>query len=251
LASGLYLKNQSVQYILPGVRVHVGPIHTPPDTCPYLPDQHALMEVFIASEVSAAELAMLLEKGWRKFGHQYFRPACPACKKCIPLRVLADKITPSASQLKILNRNRDTEVRIGPLEFRPEIFEVYKDHSLFKFKKASDIDEFIESFYQTSCPSLQAEYYVQGQLAAVGFIDQAENALSSVYFAYRHEFSRKGPGIFSVLKECAFTASLGLAYYYLGYWIADNRSMEYKGRFWPHELYDWTTEKWFMPDLNH
>src|SRR5258708_3761674 len=49
-------------------------------------------------DVSPAELDLLLERGWRRFGPIYFRPACSTCSECVSLRVLADRFAPSKSQ---------------------------------------------------------------------------------------------------------------------------------------------------------
>ncbi len=202
------------------------------------------LEYFFATWIDEEELDRLLADGWRVFGQFYFRPACPSCRACIPLRVRARELVLSRSQRKVRNRNRDTQVRIGPPRFRDEIYEVYRDHTATKFGRESDPAEFMQSFYRPSCPSLQSEYYVEGELAAVGFLSRSANALSSVYFVYRDRYRRRAPGVFSVMYECAYAASLGLEYYSLGYYISDNKSMSYKGNFEPHERYEWSRGAW-------
>jgi arginine-tRNA-protein transferase len=136
------------------------------------------------------------------------------------------------------------EVRFNALEYRDEIFEIYRDHSINRFGKESDPDEFIAAFYTPSCPAMQSEYYLNGELVAVGFIDISSRALSSVYFAYKTSCEHLRLGTYSVLREVEYAASLGLAYYYLGYYIEENRRMEYKGHFHPHEKYDWSSSRW-------
>jgi arginine-tRNA-protein transferase len=130
------------------------------------------------------------------------------------------------------------------LEFRDEIFEVYEDHSYNRFNKASEHEDFYETFYTQSCPAMQSEYYVNNKLAAVGFIDVSSNALSSVYFVYRNEFSKLRLGTFSVINETQFALKLGLSYYYLGYYIESNQSMSYKNSFHVNEKMSWETDLW-------
>ena len=45
-------------------------------------------------------------------------------------------------------------------------------------------------------------------------------------------------------KEIEFAKSLGLKYYYLGYYIENNKSMSYKNRFFPNEKYIWESGFW-------
>lgn len=217
---------------------------SPSEECPYLPAQTMALEYFFATWIGEDELDSLLADGWRVFGQFYFRPACPSCRACIPLRVRARELVLSRSQRRVRNRNRDTVVRIGPPSFRDEIFEVYRDHNATKFGRESDPVEFMQSFYRPSCPSLQSEYFIGDELAAVGFLSRSANALSSVYFVYRDRYRRLALGVFSVIYECAYAASLGLEYYSLGYYINDNKSMSYKGNFEPHERYVWAQRVW-------
>ena len=212
--------------------------------CAYIEGLQWRFEYFFARGLDEGELDELLSRGWRKFGEYYFRPRCAACSRCIPLRVRAGEFAPTRSQRRIMRNCAAVEVRFGGLSFREEIFEVYRDHSLNRFGKESDRDDFITSFYSPSCPGLQSEYYLDGNLIAVGFLDRSGDSLSSVYFVFRSEYKEYRLGSFSVIKEVEFAASLGLHHYYLGYYIAENRSMEYKGHFHPHEKYDWADKTW-------
>jgi arginine-tRNA-protein transferase len=214
------------------------------EPCPYLPGQTMRLAFFLADAVGPEELDALLAGGWRLFGHYYFRPACPSCRACVPLRVLAHALVPTASQRRVLKRNHLTEVKVGPLEFREEVFGVYEEHSRSRFGKTAHVHEFLFAHYSPSCDSLQSEYTVDGRLAAVGFLSRSVHALSSVYFVFDSRSARLSPGVFSVFAESRWAVQQGLEYYYLGYWIAANRSMRYKADYGPHETRDWDTGEW-------
>lgn len=216
----------------------------PPEPCPYLPGRQMRLEFFYAERVEAEEFDELLATGWRKFGRFYFRPKCPSCRECVPLRVLVDGVRMTRSQRKIWKRNRETAVTVRPMAYHDDVYRVYKDHSEHKFGKQTTLEEFLVGFYGTSCPSLQSEYRVDGELAAVGFLDHGVESLSSVYFVYAERFSRLGLGVCSVMAEAAHARETGLKYYYMGYCISDNQSMSYKGRFERHERYDWESGEW-------
>ena len=49
-------------------------------------------------DVSPKELDAMLERGWRRFGPCYFRPACSPCGECVTLRIVVDAFTPNKSQ---------------------------------------------------------------------------------------------------------------------------------------------------------
>ncbi len=216
--------------------------------CQYLPDRQWRFRYFFASQLDAVELDELLRRGWRKFGYYYFRPSCRGCQACVPIRVRTEDFKPSKNQKELLKKNRHVEVDFGPLEFDEEVFRIYKRHSMERFGNESSLDEFVMNFYSESCPALQSNYYVDGKLAGVGFLDRSSEALSSVYFIFDTDYSRYSLGTYSVLKEIEHAASLGLPYYYLGYYIPECDRMRYKGRFRPHELFDWNDEKWSVAE---
>jgi leucyl-tRNA---protein transferase len=212
--------------------------------CSYIEDRMWRFEYFFAHGLDGRELGLLLQRGWRKFGHYYFRPSCGECRRCVPIRILAREFVPGKSQRRIAKRCAAIEVRFGELDYRGEIFEIYRDHSLNRFGKESDEDDFIAAFYSRSCPSLQSEYYLDGELIAVGFLDQSSDSLSSVYFIYKTAHEQLRLGTYSVIREAEYAASIGLNYYYLGYYIGENPSMAYKGHFHPHETFDWERQVW-------
>lgn len=216
-----------------------------PFECPYIPGQKARYTFFHAHDVSATELDKLLNSGWRKFGYFFFRPHCPHCQKCIPIRVTTNEFKPSKSQRRVLKKTSSLSVIFTPLQYSDEIFDIYTDHS-GRFDKTTDKDEFLDTFYTISCPSLQSEYYLDNKLVAVGFLDRSSGSLSSVYFIYRRSIEELSPGNFSIMKEIEQTRRMGLDHYYLGYYVAENHSMNYKNRFFPYELYDWNTKKWYQ-----
>jgi arginine-tRNA-protein transferase len=212
--------------------------------CSYIKEKKWQFAYFFAAELSPHELDMLLSFGWRKFGLYYFKPICKDCRECIPLRIKTKELILSKSQKRVIRDCKDIRVDFKDLEYRDEIFEIYKDHSYNRFGKSSDSEDFYNSFYTQSCPSIQSEYYVDNKLAGVGFIDISSNALSSVYFVYRNEFLNLRLGTFSIINETFFALKLGLNYYYLGYYIKNNKSMSYKNSFFINEKMSWDTELW-------
>jgi arginyl-tRNA--protein-N-Asp/Glu arginylyltransferase len=240
----VYLKLYNSKPAKSTMRVISEPSTSLPCPCPYLAGQEMRVDYFFASDVSASELDALLSTGWRKFGEYYFRPDCPGCQACVPLRIPVATFRPTKSQRRTIRHCAEIGVRFVPLEYRNELYEVYRDHSYNRFGRETSPDEFRQSFFEPSCPALQSEYYRGNELIGVGFVDISKLALSSVYFAFRPQACSLGLGTFSVCAEIEHARSHGLAYYYLGYCISGNRHMAYKSRFGPHETYDWSSTRW-------
>jgi len=212
--------------------------------CEYIPERMWRFEYFFAEEVSAAELEFLLERGWRKFGIYYFAPSCDGCSSCIPIRIPVKEFVPAKGQRRIARKAGQVEVRFGPLDYRDDVYDVYRDHSMNRFGKCSEKADFISTFYARSCPSLQSEYYLEGELVGCGFLDVSSRSLSSVYFVFKTSVEGLRLGTFSVMREIEHAASLGLDYYYLGYYIEECGRMSYKNGFRPNEKYDWEEGRW-------
>ena len=226
------------------MRVDGEPRDAPPVECPYLPDKIFVQNYFFGLEADADETASLLAAGWRHFGSFFFRPHCPGCQACWPVRVAAGTLALTPSQRRVWRRNEDVEFAVVPLAFRDEYYELYREHSLHRFNKEADPDDFRQSFFETAVPSFLTEYRIEGKLAGLGFCDEAADAWSSIYFVFAKEFEDRSLGIYSILRECHEAAQQGKQWYYLGYWVQGNSTMAYKGRFGPRQVMDWGTGEW-------
>jgi arginyl-tRNA--protein-N-Asp/Glu arginylyltransferase len=224
---------------------------SPEEKCPYIDSQLARHEFFLATEVDAKEFNSCLERGFRKFGIYFFRPNCKTCQKCLPLRVLADKFQPTKSQKRVLKKNSDINVFYNPPLYREEIYQLFVKHSKIRFnqdeEKTGSREDFIQTHFTPSTASVLSEFFLDDKLVAVGFLGLSIEATSSVYFIYDPDFEKRSLGIFGALKEIEYTKEAHKKYYYLGYFIEENQSMNYKNQFNPHETYDWNKETWNIP----
>ena len=79
-------------------------------------------------------------------------------------------------------------------------------------------------------------YYDRDRLVGVALMDQVADAISLVYFFYDPDWRPLSPGTYSILTQLLHAKAAGLRYAYLGYWIEECRSMNYKRRFTPLEV---------------
>lgn len=182
------------------------------------------------------QFRQLLNERWRRFGAVFFRPVCPECRKCVPIRIPVAQFRPGKSQRRVERKNSQTRVLFSELNYRDELYDVYRKHSRLRFDQESDREEFIRNFYTPAVYSFQSEFFIGDKLIGFGFLDRAADGLSSVYFCFDPDYQAHSPGTFSVLAEIKQCAAMGLDYYYLGYYIAECSRMAYKGRFRPYEL---------------
>ncbi len=228
------------------MKLLTSPKISPEDKCPYISSEMESHEYFFADEIKKDEMDFLLAKGWRKFGHFLFRPQCLNCHKCIPLRVLVQQYKKSKSQRRIANRNSDIKTRFGKLQFKDAHFELYYKHSRVRFNK-NDIqsrEDFIQTFYIGTGKQVLSEFYLEDKLIAFGILDEGVNSLSSVYFVFDTDYEKRNLGTFGAMKEIEYALANNLQYYYLGYWIEENKSMKYKNSFKKHQLYNWNDKQW-------
>jgi len=220
------------------------PATAAPVDCPYLPDRAFVQDYFFATELDEHEFDILLENGWRRFGQFFFRPRCPGCRSCIPLRIDTEKLQPTRSQRRVLAKGKEIQVRAVPPSPSDEAWRVYRNHSKGQFGRDVTRENFESTFFDHAVPAYQSEYRLDGRLIALGFLDIAESGYSSAYFAFDPDWAEFSPGVLSVFRESDFVRRAGGRWYYLGYWISGCRSMEYKARFSPHQILDWTTGEW-------
>jgi arginyl-tRNA--protein-N-Asp/Glu arginylyltransferase len=218
---------------------------SPPRSCSYLPTETASLAYRVHAGMDEQQFYELLRRGWRRHGAHLFRPRCPVCTQCRSLRVLVDEFEPSRSQRRILQRNQDVQVYIGPASVSPDHVRVYNAyHADMSLRRGwphneTTVDDYANSFLIGEWPfAHEMLYYERDELIGVGLVDIVSEAVSSVYFFHAPDWRPRAPGTFSILQELQFCRATGRRFNYLGYWIAGCQSMAYKSNYTPHEILD-------------
>ncbi|XP_072480593.1 arginyl-tRNA--protein transferase 1 isoform X3 [Notamacropus eugenii] len=109
--------------------------------------------------------------------------------------------------------------------------------------------------------SFHQQYWLDGKIIAVGVIDVLPYCVSSVYLYYDPDYSFLSLGVYSALREIAFTRQLHektsqLSYYYMGFYIHSCPKMKYKGQYRPSDLlcpetYVWVPIEQCLPALEN
>lgn len=215
------------------------------ERCTYLPEQRAQLVYRRLEHCSPADYAALLERGWRRFGQVFFRPACLRCMACVSLRVDVEAFAPDRSMVRTLRRNRDLSILMRSPRISSAHLDLYQryhdDMAARKGWETRGIDayDYFDTFVAGAGRHAWEMLVFAGiELVSVALVDRLPHALSSVYCFYAPEHRDRGLGVFAVLSQIAWARELGLPYLYLGYRVEENPSMRYKARYRPHDLLD-------------
>jgi arginine-tRNA-protein transferase len=183
----------------------------------------------------------LIAKGFRRSGNYVYRPHCPHCQACIPVRVPVAEFHPSRVQRRIFKLNQDLQVVPQPSVFSAEHYALYQRY-IHDRHTDSGMDHAAPQQYLDFLTSAWAhtvfyEFRRDTQLLAVAVVDQLDQALSAVYTFYDTQEQRRSLGVYAVLWQLAQARKLGLNWVYLGYWLGQADKMRYKSRYRPLEAY--------------
>jgi arginine-tRNA-protein transferase len=202
---------------------------------------------FMTDRVDPAEMDLLWEHGWRHFGASFFRysTAEHGGRTChvTPLRIDLDRFSPSRSQRRVLEKNRDVQVVIGDTTIDSSKVALFERHRRrFKDNVPDSLHDFLsENPATVPCRNQEICVYGGGRLLAMSFLDIGETATSAVYAAFEPDEHRRSLGIFTMLRAIEYSRSLGMRYYYPGYAYRESSMYDYKKNFSGLEFLDWLT----------
>jgi arginyl-tRNA--protein-N-Asp/Glu arginylyltransferase len=204
--------------------------------CSYLPEQQSQNLYPDPSHPMTNTLySELIQFGFRRSGNSSYRPHCPACTACVPVRINLLQFKVSRSQRRCLKRNEFITVHHQPAKFSPEQYALYVRY-LTTLHPGGGMDNPTEESYQQFLLSYWSEtqfleFRDGDSLIGVAVTDYVDNALSAFYTFFEPEYRANSLGTYAILKQIALAQSLNLPYLYLGYWIADCQKMRYKANF--------------------
>lgn len=221
-----------------------------PARCPYLKTEISQLRFILARGVDAETYHQLMDRGYRRHGSMAYRPQCPNCNACEVLRVPIETFKRSKSQRRAWNRCHGRfESRFTDPFYSDEKADMYNRYLAWQhdsndrdISQMEYTDFFVNSFIEGCTKEHQLWY--EGKLAAWGIVDILPRALSTVYFCFDPDFQRESLGVYSALLEIEHARSLGIPYYYMGYYIAPCPSMAYKADYRPHQRYVLDSEAW-------
>jgi arginine-tRNA-protein transferase len=224
---------------------------SPPHECAYLPG-HEAITVFVDPRFpkTPALYGHLARQGFRRSGGDLYRPHCPACRQCVPVRVPVQAFQARRSQRRVWEKNRDLQARECPPLFRQEQFDLYRAYLAGRHRGGGmdnpSPSEYLRFLTAPWADSVFYEFRLGGELLGVAVADCFDDGLSAVYSFFHPAHAQRSLGVYLVLWEIEQARRLGLEYLYLGYWIRDSRKMRYKTDYQPLEYFvegGWQNER--------
>ncbi|MEA3413008.1 MAG: arginyltransferase [Pseudomonadota bacterium] len=215
---------------------------TPAFECGYFSGREASNTVVDPTATLTPQIyGELLDIGFRRSGDHVYRPRCPGCDACIPVRVPASAFTPSRSQRRNLRLNAGLRTIPKAPTFEDEHFALYRAYQHVRHPgggmdnpQAEDYRRFL---FCDWAETLLVEFRDEDRLVGVAVCDLVPRGISAVYTWFDPAESRRGIGTLAVLWQIEQARRRGQPWVYLGYWISGHDKMDYKTRFRPIEEY--------------
>jgi leucyl-tRNA---protein transferase len=223
----------------------VSPLHhfyrTSSQPCPYLDgaiERKVITE--LGGKTPQALYNDLSRAGFRRSHQLAYRPACPSCTACVPVRVDVAGFIPGRSIRRLAAFNADLSVETIEAAGTVEQFRLFSRYQLARHTESdmanmgfSDYRAMIEdSSVATRLVTLRDG---TGRLMGVCLTDDLDDGASAVYSFYDPDQPKRSLGTWMVVELIERARRMGRPYVYLGYWIAGSRKMAYKTRFQPLE----------------
>ncbi len=212
-----------------------------PHPCSYLSGRNTV-NLFTDPDapMNPAIYSRLADFGFRRSGSHTYRPHCPQCQACIPLRIPVHTFQPNRTQRRTLKTNQAVQAIPQPAAFNEEHFALYR-HYMTSRHPGGGMDDpnperYMDFLNSPWSETLFVEFRHRNQLMAVSILDVLARGLSAVYTFFDPAFAAHSPGRHSVLWAIDEARRRGLDSLYLGYWIAASAKMQYKQEYRPLEL---------------
>jgi arginine-tRNA-protein transferase len=209
--------------------------------CPYVPGNiERKVVTHLAGHDAQALFDELSRAGFRRSHHLAYRPACPSCRGCVPVRVDVGAFRWSANLRRLRARNADLAAsELGP-RATAEQFRLFARYQRCRHA-GSDMADMTFGDYRamvedTPVTTRMIEFRDgAGTLVAGCLADRMDDGYSAVYSFYDPARDARSLGTWAILWLVERARAQGLPWVYLGYWIAESRKMAYKTRFQPLE----------------
>ena len=209
--------------------------------CPYLEGRTERKVVTDLSGPNSADLYERLSRaGFRRSHGLAYRPACPSCTSCVPVRINAARFEDTASFRRIRRANSDLAVANIPALATAEQFRLFSRYQRLRHDggdmSSMSYDDYRALVEDTPVETRLIEFRdTDGALVAAMLADRMEDSMSAVYSFFDPDSNGRSAGTHMILWLVDHAREHGLRYVYLGYWIEDSPKMSYKERFRPLE----------------
>ena len=226
-----------------------------PGPCPYLDDRTEQTIFTKMDKPSVAAGSMLIKMGFRRSQNIFYRPQCPGCTACTPLRLPVAEFTPSKTQKRIAKKNADLSASVIHAQATQEHYDLFQRYVAARHNEKQETDGGMADMdydaFRTMIERGAALAHIlqlrdtHGHLKGAVLYDSLSDGTSAIYSYYDPQETKRSLGVFLVLCLIEHTRALGKEHVYLGYWIEQSRKMSYKTTYRPYELF--LNNRWTRP----
>lgn len=211
--------------------------------CLYLGDRQACLDLRWLVDATPAETMKLTHEGWQKCGNCYVRNACPSCNECRSYRVLVDEFVLSKNQKRIISKNRDLILSIAPAKMATvDAFNLYlkfltQRQETVDWEKTTIMQSWFvhQQYYTTGDLTDEWRFRIGKKTVAICLADKIPDGFIAVVSYYDPVLGDRSLGTYMILSIIMAAKEQGFPYVYLGNFVQDCRSMNYKARYQPAE----------------
>ncbi len=210
--------------------------------CPYIPGRQ---ERKVVTGLDRPDAETFYERislaGFRRSHGLAYRPACPRCAACVPIRVRTRGFEMTRSFRRIARANADLAAEDLDAAATAEQYRLFARYQRSRHgggdMSAMTFHDYRSMVEDTPVDTRIVEFRGPcGTLLGAMLADRMGDAMSAVYSFFAPQPVRRSLGTFMVLWLVQTARAEGLSHVYLGYWIADSPKMSYKARFRPAEI---------------
>jgi len=212
-----------------------------PTPCPYLPGR---IERKLFTRLADRDLTKLSDQlcgsGFRRSHDIVYRPVCPGCNACVPVRIPVRDFAWSRSMRRIVSRNSDLQITETKALASAEQFDLFARYQISRHNE-SDMSRMSGNDYAAMIEEGSATARLfnlrdgHGVLIGAILADRLETGFSAGYSFFAAGHDRRSLGTYLILELVRLAVLENRNHVYLGYWIAGSPKMDYKMRFRPLE----------------
>lgn len=208
--------------------------------CSYLPEAFAQsLYVEEGTALNPVIYTRLAEQGFRRSGNLVYKPECPDCNACVPVRIPVRRFQLNRAQQRTWKDNQDLSVAVCPAVFDEEQYALFSEYVGTRHQDGGMSDsspaEYMGFLSSAWSETWFVEFREDKKLLAIAVVDRLDGGLSAVYTFFDPKERERSLGTFAVLWQIEEARRLGLDWVYLGFWIEQCQKMSYKEKYRPIE----------------
>jgi arginyl-tRNA--protein-N-Asp/Glu arginylyltransferase len=182
--------------------------------CPYIEGQIERKVVTDLTGHNAEELYQRLSRaGFRRSHNLAYRPACPTCNACIPVRIVAGEFEMTKSFRRVMAANADLTADDTDAIATVEQYRLFSAYQRVRHEggdmSGMAFDDYREMVENTPVTSRTVEFRDgDGALVAVMLMDRMTDSLSAVYSFFDGSLARRSLGTYMILWMVEYPMSI-------------------------------------------